>query len=278
MAGRHVEVEVRHAADADAVRAVLRAFPADDQSPLAAPDLRCVVDRGANGLWEVGDGTTVTHHAATLEDALLAIEWRLVSDLLARNPDRFHLHGAALADPSGTISVLVLGDSGVGKTTTTLALIARGFRPFADDVVLIDPETLLPDWFPRAFHVDTQTRELVAPLFEQPDWEEPGLPAGYCLPRTWATERLPIGAIILPKGYGHPIPTLMQQSISTAALAVLGNTSTLEHAPRLALRTAARLTAQAPAFVLYSGDLPTTVAMIASTVKTIIESAAERGA
>ena len=61
------------------------------------------------------------------------------------------------------------------------------------------------------------------------------------------------------------IPTLMQQSISTAALAVLGNTSTLEHAPRLALRTAARLTAQAPAFVLYSGDLPTTVAMIAST-------------
>ena len=141
--------------------------------------------------------------------------------------------------------------------------------------MLIDPETLLPDWFPRAFHVDAQTRALVTPLFDGADWEEPGLPAGYCLPRTWATTRLPVGAILLPKGYGHPIPTLMQQSISAAALAVLNHTSTLEHEPRLALQTAARLTAQAPAFVLYSGDLPTTVAMIASTVNTIIERAAE---
>ena len=48
MAGRHVEVDVRQPADADTVRAVLRAFPADDaRQPPGTPDLRCVVEHSA---------------------------------------------------------------------------------------------------------------------------------------------------------------------------------------------------------------------------------------
>lgn len=264
VAGRTVAVHVAHADDRAAVDAVLRGFA--DSDPDAPADLLVTIARGANGLWTVGDGVTITHEAATLEHALLALEWRMVSDLLARNGDRFHLHGAALADPTQTCSVLVLGDSGVGKTTLTLALIARGFQPFADDVVLLEPETGIPERFPRAFHVDAATRALVAPLFGEAEWEETGLPEGYCLPRRWAATPLPVGAIILPKGYGHPVPLLMRQTTADAALAVLTHTSTLETAPALALRAAARLTAQAPTFALWSGDVATTVEMVHATI------------
>lgn len=262
--GQLVDVRVEHPDDRVAVEAVLRGFTPGD--PAASADQVTVIARAADGLWTVGDGVTVTHQAVTLENALLALEWRMVSDLLARNRQRFHLHGAALADPSHTLTVLVLGDSGVGKTTLTLALIAQGFQPFADDVVLLDPDSALPERFPRAFHVDDATRALVAPLFGGADWEEPGLPDGYCLPRTWAPTPLPVGAIILPKGYGHPVPLLMGQSVAAAALAVLTHTSTLETAPALALRAAARLTASAPAYALWSGDVATSVDVVARTV------------
>jgi hypothetical protein len=214
-------------------------------------------------------GGVVTHEAATLDDTLLALEWQLVTDLLART-DRFHCHGAALADPSRTMSLLILGDSGVGKTTLTLSLMASGFRPHADDVVLIDSHTLTPTTFPRAFHVDDATRQLVAVLPHASDWEVQGLPPGYFLPTAWAADPSPVGAIVIPKARGHARALLVQLGVAEAATALLGFSGTLDAAPALALKTAARLSASVPCYALHIGPLAATAELVATTVAALV--------
>ena len=196
-----------------------------------------------------------------------------MQECLARTPDAFHLHGAALADPSGRTTVLLLGESGAGKTTLTLALMARGFRPFGDDVVLLD-EALRPQHFPRAFHIDERTRQLVTPLFaERPGatggrqpWEHAGLPPGFCLPLHWAGPPVPVGMIVLPQAHGAPAPRLERQTVTDAAIRLLSYSTTLEHDPARALKAVSRLTAAAPCFALQGGPLPATVDLVAATV------------
>ncbi|MGE3889790.1 MAG: hypothetical protein AB7H81_25485 [Vicinamibacterales bacterium] len=262
---RNVAVIVPDAADRAAVEAILGGFPRIGE---AAPDeATYTLRRAAAGGWEFWSGGTRTHQATTLEDGLLALEWQVVTDLLAQTDDRFHLHGAALADPSSTFSVLVLGESGVGKTTLTLALIAAGFKPYTDDVILLAPASLVPATFERAFHVDATTRALADGLPHDPAWEVPGVPDGYFLPATWAREPLPVRVVIVPKARDHERPLLVGLPIAEAATTILGFSGSLEHAPALALRTAARLTAAAPCYALYAGPLARTAQFLAEAVE-----------
>ena len=264
--GRAIDIEVPNAEDRAVVASVLHGFPPAD----SATDDHYAVRRPPDGGWIVERDGTLTHRAATLDDALLALEWQLVTDLLARPINRFHLHGAALADPSGRLTVLEPGESGTGKTTLTLALISAGFRPHTDDVVLIEPERLTPLTFERAFHVDESTRELVAALPHDADWEVPGLPGGYFLPRQWAGEPSPVGAIIFPRGRGLDQPLLVSLPVADAATALLGASGTLDTDPAMALKVAARLTAVVPCFALYSGALPATVELVQDAVNRLL--------
>jgi hypothetical protein len=255
-------IDVPDAADRAAVRAILGGFPSPSAG--ACIEAAYAVRRAPDHGWTVHSNDRLTHRATTLGDTLLALEWQLVTDLLARGLDFFHLHGAALCDPSGRMAVLVLGASGVGKTTITLALITAGFTPYADDVVLIDVERLTPATFPRAFHVDDTTRRLVEALPHDTAWEVPGLPTGYFLPTMWAHEPVPVGLIIFPKARGQDRPLLVALPIADAATALLSFTGSLDHSPALSLRAAARLTAAAPGFALYGGPLAATVELIAN--------------
>jgi hypothetical protein len=262
--GRVVAIDVPAAVDRAAVRAILGGFPAPPAG--ARVEATYAVRRAPDHGWTVHSADTVTHRAMTLDGTLLALEWQLVTDLLARGLETFHLHGAALRDPSGGMAVLVLGESGAGKTTLTLALVAAGFMPYADDVVLIDVEGLTPATFPRAFHVDDTTRRLLEALPHDPSWEVPDLPAGYFLPAAWAPEPVPVGLIIFLKARGQDRPLLVALPIAEAATALLSFTGSLDRSPALALRAAARLTAAAPGFALYGGPLAATVELIADTI------------
>jgi len=267
--GRAVGIAVPDEADHAAVDAILRGFP----RPAAgeAVDIAYAVQRAEPGGWTVHARGAVTHRASTLDETLLALEWQIVTDLLVRTTDRCHLHGAALADPSGAMSILILGESGVGKTTITLSLMTAGFRPHTDDVVLLDTEALTPATFPRAFHVDQTTRQLVAKLPHDAAWEEPGMPPGYFLPARWADAASPVGAVVFPKARDHARPLLVGLPIAEAATTLLSFSGTLDTSPALALGTAARLTASAPCFALYAGPLAATTELLVETVAGLVK-------
>jgi hypothetical protein len=115
---------------------------------------------------------------------LTQLEWHAVTAALEATEAYVAVHGAALA--RGPAAVLLLAESGAGKTTLTLGLMRRGWQPLADDIVLIDPEKLAIQAFPRCFHVDDSTRELVT---DDALIEWPGLVPGYARPRHWAEGR-----------------------------------------------------------------------------------------
>jgi hypothetical protein len=69
------------------------------------------------------------------------------------------IHAGALTREGKTL--LLLADSGSGKTTLTLGLMERGWQPLADDLALIDLQTLRVRPFPRCFHVDDNTTALI---------------------------------------------------------------------------------------------------------------------
>jgi len=244
-----------------AIRAVLQGFVT---SVPAAHAASYSIRRDERGLWLVDAGRTRVCEARTLADALLALEWRLVTDLLARGHHRrVHLHGAALSAPSGSTSVLILGASGTGKTTLTLALMGRDFLPFSDDAIFIEPRHLRLETFRRAFHVDPNARALVEKVVSPAVCRFDGMPPGYCAPSGWALHHAPVRTIVFPTLRPGAGPAITRLPLADAAARLLSLSSTLEPAPELALAVAARLTRHATSYALSAGDLEATTELVA---------------
>lgn len=75
--------------------------------------------------------------------------------LALREKGLFHLHAAAVESASG-LGVLVVGGSGAGKTTATIALIEAGYAFLGDDALLLTEGPVLCA-FPRPFHLGPAT-------------------------------------------------------------------------------------------------------------------------
>jgi hypothetical protein len=243
----------------EALQSVLGSFVDD---PTSGERNRYELVRDEHG-WHVTARGAQTARGLTLTDALKALEGQLVSDMLGSRPDRFYMHGAALLAPSGDSSVLILGDSGSGKTTLTLVLMARGFLPFADDVIVMD-EDWSPVAFRRAFHVNDSTRTLLDTMRVAPGWDFDEWPAGYFVPRRWAESRAPVRTILFPTLRPGSSPEATPLSIPEAAARLLPFSGTLDRAPKVALGAASQLTAQARCYALTSSDLDATADLIVS--------------
>ncbi len=83
----------------------------------------------------------------------------LTQRVLTGNPGHLRLHAGAV-ERGGRI-VLVVGESGRGKSTLTVALVQRGFAYVTDEVAIVDPETHEVRPYPKALDLDTTALELL---------------------------------------------------------------------------------------------------------------------
>ena len=129
--GTPVEVSVDDdVPDADVVALLLAAYPATTRTPALAFRLR----GGARpALVCAGRYETAVETAA---DLVPLFEVDLYHALVEQAAPGWLLHAAALERDGG--AVVLAGPSGAGKTTLTLALLARGWRLSTEEIVLVD--------------------------------------------------------------------------------------------------------------------------------------------
>lgn len=127
------------------------------------PDLRIEVIREHNPpAWQLRTDRLSYREEEGAEMAARLAEWLFVSQALgtwARSPRFVHAHAAVVATPRE--SILLVGRSGSGKSTTSVALAAAGLTLYTDDVALIDRESLRPLAVPRPIKLDARSRRLL---------------------------------------------------------------------------------------------------------------------
>lgn len=133
----------------------------------------------SGGGFELSDGSTTISvedagrriegwvHERSLEDVhcLVDVQFFLALAIALRSRGLFHLHAGALVDARGD-ALLIVGDAGCGKTTTSLALLASGWAALGDDAIWLrrragQVELLAVS---RPFHVAATSARMV------PDW------------------------------------------------------------------------------------------------------------
>ena len=248
----------------DTVRNLLRGFgPIAANADAVLP--RYDLTQAPEGGWQVRVADEVVGTGDNLDAALGSLDWLLVTGALERRDDIFQLHGAALCTPTRRGGIVLVGESGVGKTTLTLGLMLSGFVPFTDDVALLEPTTLNLQPLRRAFHVNDETWTLLEGL-SGPLTREQDLPPGYFMPPQWAECPVPVRWIVLLDRSSSSQPPLAPLSTAAAATALLGQCMSVQRMARVALRTTARLTEQARCYRLVTGDLPTSI----NTIKELV--------
>ena len=152
-------------------------------------DLR---QRSEDERWVTACNGTDVAEFTDVETALTQLEWQVVARSLEANAASAVFHAAALT--RGSTTIIVVAESGSGKTTISLELLRRNWLPYGDDVALVDTESLALQSFRRCFHTDTPAVQdrVVAP------WAEPiaSIP-GYSRPLRWAPAGTLTTAIVL---------------------------------------------------------------------------------
>jgi hypothetical protein len=77
------------------------------------------------------------------------LEWIVTCNTLSHLQEFFQIHAGAVV--KGRKLILLPANHGSGKTTLTLSLTRNNYRCLSDDIVLIDPKSLMVIPFPRSF-------------------------------------------------------------------------------------------------------------------------------
>jgi hypothetical protein len=171
------------------LRDLLAAF---EDATAAPPVAKLSISRQLDPpLWLV-DGDGASRRGFRFEtDLLCYLEWLAVAEALAQTRMHVIVHAGAMTKEAKTL--LLVGESGTGKTTVTLGLLQRGWLPLSDDLALVSPQSLAIAPFPRCFHADAFTSTTIA----QPGLvEEVGALEGYVRPLRWAEAPARVSSVV----------------------------------------------------------------------------------
>ena len=143
------------------VNLVFSAYPTANST--RAADFEVVAARvpGSRNAWFVTSGERVQPANFGVSTAARWTEWMVISEALKRWTEFVHVHAGLVS--TSTQSGLLIGRSGSGKSTTTVALALEGMQLFSDDVALVDRSTMRPFCVPRPVKLDTNARRRLRP-------------------------------------------------------------------------------------------------------------------
>jgi hypothetical protein len=159
----------------------------------AKPAVRLRIKRNGPANWAIFVGESqVSAGCGAIACVLPTLERHAVTKAVEASAEVAVFRAATLT--RGESTVMLVAPAGSGKTTLTLGLMARGWRPLTDDLTVIDPTTLRARPFPRCFHVYPTTAQL---LPTQPELEWSRILTSYARPQRWADEERQPGAIVI---------------------------------------------------------------------------------
>jgi hypothetical protein len=226
---------------ADPSGSVIRVLPRDGAPAPARPAAERTLELGTMDAWVEGDRTLMLGPAEVFATIDLRtgvadlrapddaesnpVMWALYSAatlacaLLLGRMGRALVHAAAVVPPGGGAWLLV-GDTHVGKTTTTANLVRAGWNYLSDDHVVLQRDAqgrLQVEGLPRPFHLDEgyedgvvhQVRGATDATERFPGaWRRTAPLAGLLFPGIHADEPTALG----PAGAGHALAALLRQS------------------------------------------------------------------
>jgi hypothetical protein len=243
---------------------VFRGYPST--GPTQDPDFEVNVARvpGSRKSWDVRSGERVQPADFGVSAAARWAEWMVVSIALQQWKNFVHVHAGLVATPRQ--SALLIGRSGSGKSTTTVALALNGMRLYSDDVALVERSTMLAYSVPRPIKLDTNARRRLRQR-------------GLEIPRgTWLNEsidRTTMPGLPVVDAPGPPVTTAIFFAAQRQAEPQLRPITAAEAVMRLILQSssetfdafgpsdgAVALVNSVRCFELVAGDLDSTVRLI----------------
>jgi len=146
--GQHVTVACDTGEPAEALQTLYGAFAAPEGGGAEATELAYSVRRSSAGDFLIRRRAVDLPRADGIGMLLFHFEQDLTVELQKRRSDLYFLHAAAL-EREGR-AVLLVAESGGGKSTTTWALLHHGFRYASDELAPIDLSSGRLHGFPHA--------------------------------------------------------------------------------------------------------------------------------
>lgn len=240
------------------------------REPGGIADLEYTVNRRPSGGFHISRGKEALVEE-TSDEAIeylfvYSLEKLITLDLQYLRTDLYFVHSSAL-EHQGRV-IMIVAESGTGKSTTTWALLRHGFRYLSDELAPIDPASFEVHPYPHALC-------LKAPP-----------PGNYPLPeKTTRTERtlhipvtmMPSPAIMEPgplhaifflqRSANASVPDVAEVSPAEAGARLYVNTLNALAHPGSGLDVAIRIAGAVPAYTLNAGELSATCELISSLVE-----------
>jgi hypothetical protein len=232
--------------------------PADlEYSITRRPSCGFCIKRAGETLVEETVGEATLYLVAYYLEKLITIE------LQQLRKDLYFVHSSALERNAG--AVMIVAESGTGKSTTSWALLQHGFGYLSDELAPIDPVTLdvhpyphalclkaaPPDPYPLPDRITRTERTLHIPVKS--------------LPRPAVTRPTPLRALLFLRRDGSvSLPTYTEVSPGEAGARLYANTLNALAHPSSGLEVAVDIASAVRAFVLNAGELRATCELISN--------------
>lgn len=224
-----------------------------------------------------GDGTRYELHlddqllttALSSSDAIRDLVRSVNREMMLASPESLFLHSSAVEHAGA--AVLLPGMQDAGKTTMAAGLARDGLRYLTDEVVVLDPTSLVVRPFAKPLSVDPGSWEVLADLrptgdaaFSSVQWQVPAHAFGDHAVAPDSRPRL----VVFPHYEAEAVTALSPMTPAEALMELARHClNLLDHGPR-GLAALAEVVTRCPSFRLTVGDLAEACALVRGLLET----------